>query len=610
MPEPGNPNDLNGASALEAGIPPQISSVRSFTIDPEPDFVRTSTEPPSPRPLPDRPASSSPPLDSYDDSSDVTWTPPETHISSLPPPRPRPARAEPATTGRPRTGEVNERFPAFGDAANTLIGARLLLLDALHRRPVNDWPTLTVEQHFNSLFSRISPETGHIKTGQDLTRTKVDLSRAMAAGQAFRRQRGLGNAGKAVRLDEPTAGDGTATSPKDAGPKQLLRRKVVARAKQGIATALRFEAEFGMGFLHRQEASTNLRGEDPDRRRGRSRTKQPPRPPGVSREEVALSLSMLRESFPGFYDIVEARHSSIGQDRDDGAPSRAKGLGKGEMEKMPTAGQINGIGLQGTSFSSRPIVRPPSRTSTSDGSMSTPISFGGRQYASLRVVEPTRGSKGQVRIQQPRPAVTARYQPVSRFYEEPDPYSEQAQDSIHPSHGGEYTEKFEVESKTAKVCTAMRKVSSMVKAFAKGVGLRSSSSSSSNKTPKEEKRWARGAESSRNALRDRSRHVDLQGQEEGIRGKGFHSTSSRVELLPSSSLSTPLRDSTSRSNGPGLASSSRPSRYYDSPGIMNAIRSSMERPVTEARLVTVPKPRPRKLKKNPKVGVDSNSTRR
>ncbi|KAL6252738.1 hypothetical protein RBB50_000457 [Rhinocladiella similis] len=600
MSEPGNPDSLDEASALEAGIPPRGSSLCSFTVYPERDTT-TLSESPSPRSVTERLASSSARWNSHNDLSYVTWTPPATYVPPLPPSPSRPAQAVLAINcrGSPNT-KVNEPFPAFIDPANNLINARTLLLDVLHRRSVSSSstsqsPSHPDKQHFNSLFSRISPQSGHIKTDEDLNRTKVDLSVVMASGKALREKRGSGNAGKVVHfrtLEEPAVVNETTTLHKNAEPKQLLRRKMRARANLGIATALKFEREFGIGFLHRRQASSDLRRQELDPR-GRARPGQPRRPPGVTREEVALSLSMLRESFPGLYDIVRARHSSLAQHGDTAKSSTRP------KKQTTVTHQINGIGLQGT-LSSRSFEQLPSASVPE--TMKNPISFQGQQYASLRVVEPTRRSNARTNNKtQPRSSAgsTAHCQPVNTLHEESAQYFHAR--SSHPSQGGEYTQKSEVKTKTSKVRAALKKVSSMLKAFAKGVGLRPSSTKSS----KQEKKQPSDAEPSRNALRSRTRHVDSEGQQERITGKRMQSTSRLVtssSSSPSSSATKPHWCSTSRSTAPDLVSTSQSSRYYASSRMMNAkSRVSMERPVTRARVVTVQQSRPQKLKKNRKV---------
>ncbi|KIW18962.1 hypothetical protein PV08_03251 [Exophiala spinifera] len=650
MSEAENPNTLKGATALEAVIPPQASSLRSFTIYRQPQ-VRAVTEQPSPCPS----VLSSQPLNLYTE----TWTPSGPCMPPNPPSPPRSAQAILASNWHPHNIEANEPFPALVDPANDLINARTQLLDSLRRRSVTYSQSHpgNLRQHLDSLVSRMDPHTGHIKADEDLTRSKADLLSIMATSEALREQRRLGNAGKVFQVRFLDTADAfndnnkkisTTKSPslhKDAEPKEFLRHNLRMRARQGIETAMKYEQESGIGFLRRQQASDDPRTDATGgTSRGESRTREPRRPPGVTREEVALSLSMLKESFPQYYND-DGHVLSSGQNANGGGTGKSSST-RPKLKASAAAHHVDGLSSrEGTSRSSRSVERLPAPPPTSE-TMTRPVSFEGQQYASLRIVEPTTRSRstGVQGSKTPpgRSSVTTHYQPVSTTppttttattalseesaqYQYPGVEPRSTCTTQPPNlQGGEHTygNRTHMHARTrastpgvpkmSKVRTALKKISSMLKAFVQGVGLLPSPTKST--VPKKDRQRQRhrqtpdaASDSSydNNALRSRGiRPVDVQGQGEGVTGRRRRRR--------------PLLQSTSRLDvSSTVASTSREaSRYYSdassSQWIMSANRTSSadedddEQSVRQGRVGTTRRSTPRKLQKSRKARVSKD----
>ncbi|KAJ9502544.1 hypothetical protein H2202_001665 [Exophiala xenobiotica] len=301
-------------SSIVAVIPPRTSSLRSFTIFCDPDSESNShttisnlteqdikqREQIQPYELPEQPIL---PLQ-YTEFSYVTWDPPQLYV---PPPQSPSAQAQ------------TEPFPEYIDPANNLILARTLLLDKLHFRatsPEHHASRPLPGRPFESVFSRIVPDTGFLREQQDLTRERSSIVDILQAGEALRAQRAGGNkAKKAVLSSLRGSGScrGASNSGRDLEPKDVLRHKLKKDVRYGMEMALQWEQEFGWSFLDHQSESESGHADDVrdiGERAGRSsreRTRRAAarRPPGVTRGEVRVALEMLRQSLPGFYPKVD-----------------------------------------------------------------------------------------------------------------------------------------------------------------------------------------------------------------------------------------------------------------------------------------------------------------
>ncbi|KAK5244993.1 hypothetical protein LTS06_009492, partial [Exophiala xenobiotica] len=301
-------------SSIVAVIPPRTSSLRSFTIFCDPDSESTShttisnlteqdikqgeqIQPYEPSEQPILPLQ-------YTEFSYVTWDPPQLYV---PPPQSPSAQAQ------------TEPFPEYIDPANNLILARTLLLDKLHFRatsPEHHASRPLPGRPFESVFSRIVPDTGFLREQQDLTRERSSIVDILQAGEALRAQRAGGNkAKKAVPGNLRGSGScrGASNSGRDLEPKDVLRHKLKKDVRYGMEMALQWEQEFGWSFLDHQSESESGNADDvrdSGERAGRSsreRTRRTAarRPPGVTRGEVRVALEMLRQSLPGFYPKVD-----------------------------------------------------------------------------------------------------------------------------------------------------------------------------------------------------------------------------------------------------------------------------------------------------------------
>ncbi|KAK7897996.1 hypothetical protein LTR67_004628 [Exophiala xenobiotica] len=364
-------------SSIVAVIPPRTSSLRSFTIFCDPDSESTShttisnlteqdikqgeqIQPYEPSEQPILPLQ-------YTEFSYVTWDPPQLYV---PPPQFPSAQAQ------------TEPFPEYIDPANNLILARTLLLDKLHFRatsPEHHASRPLPGRPFESVFSRIVPDTGFLREQQDLTRERSSIVDILQAGEALRAQRAGGNKAKKAVLSS-LRGSGscrgastTSSNGRDLEPKDVLRHKLKKDVRYGMEMALQWEQEFGWSFLDHQSQSESGHADDvrdSGERAGRSsreRTRRAAarRPPGVTRGEVRVALEMLRQSLPGFYRHVNTNAASC--ESKPGSESRSTTQARARATKDTDK---SGVRLRGGKSRQEMTVaghrsQPPKSTSSS-----------------------------------------------------------------------------------------------------------------------------------------------------------------------------------------------------------------------------------------------------
>ncbi|KAL2395130.1 hypothetical protein ABEF93_000514 [Exophiala dermatitidis] len=262
--------------------------------------------------------------------------------------------------------DVVEPFPDFQDPSANLIIARTVLLDNLHRQGCARDPAAPLSTPFRSLYSRITPLTGHIKVDEDLTRQRASVDHIMEIGQTVRTQRMLGNTAKPVSL-----GGTYPVSMKDPEPKDFLKDKLKKQAKNGITEAIRIQKALEC-FASDAETENN----DHEHERGRSTSRKQRRALAAIHttygpERAIQNLLMLRETYPAYFmpGTLNAAVDMTKTSNPDTQESRSKAL---VISSKPAV--LSTQGLQGLGIYPAPLASHPS--SDKSGASSTTSSNG------------------------------------------------------------------------------------------------------------------------------------------------------------------------------------------------------------------------------------------
>ncbi|KAL2413701.1 hypothetical protein ABEF95_010667 [Exophiala dermatitidis] len=284
------------------------------------------------------------------ESAYITWPAPRSRYTP-----PKPVSPDDVDAG------VIEPFPDFQDPSTNLIIARTVLLDNLHRQGSACDPTAPLSVPFRSLYSRITPLTGHIKVDEDLTRQRASVDHIMDVGQTLRTQRMLGNTGKPASL-----GGTYPVSVKDPEPKDILKYKLKKQARKGITEATKIQKALEC-FATDAETENN----NPKHERGRSTNRKQRRALATIHttygpERAIQNLLMLRETYPAYFmpGTLNAALDMTKTSNPDTQESQSKAL---VISSKPAALPIQG--LQGLGIYPAPLASHP--TSDKSVSMST-----------------------------------------------------------------------------------------------------------------------------------------------------------------------------------------------------------------------------------------------
>ncbi|KAL2431513.1 hypothetical protein ABEF95_010215 [Exophiala dermatitidis] len=247
--------------------------------------------------------------------------------------------------------DVVEPFPDFQDPSANLIIARTVLLDNLHRQGCARDPAAPLSTPFRSLYSRITPLTGHIKVDEDLTRQRASVDHIMEIGQTVRTQRMLGNTAKPVSL-----GGTYPVSMKDPEPKDFLKYKLKKQAKNGITEAIRIQKALEC-FASDAETENN----DQKHERGRSTSRKQRRAQAAIHttygpERAIQNLLMLRETYPAYFmpGTLNAAVDMMKTSNPDTQESQSKALVISSKPAVLSAQVLQGFGIYPAPLASHP----------------------------------------------------------------------------------------------------------------------------------------------------------------------------------------------------------------------------------------------------------------
>ncbi|KEF53189.1 uncharacterized protein A1O9_10637 [Exophiala aquamarina CBS 119918] len=216
-------------------------------------------------------------------------------------------KAQVLTFDRTATGaDEIEPFPDLPNPAINLILARTTLLIQLDANKYNGAYAKFRPRHpFDSIHSRVSSHTGHIKEHENLNRSKVNLVKAFNVINQVRQNRAVGNRGQPLSQGRLA----TKVGAKSDQPRDELRKALKKRVEQGIKDAFAYEREHGWDIVVEPQPLGEFRDfHDPYWHR---RITSPLHPGTELTRNVITALLMLKKTFPLRYLTIDVNPSAV-----------------------------------------------------------------------------------------------------------------------------------------------------------------------------------------------------------------------------------------------------------------------------------------------------------
>jgi len=200
--------------------------------------------------------------------------------------------------------DETEPFPDLPNPANNLILARTTLLrqlDAVKEKTA--YARIRPKLSYDSIYSRVTSHTGHIKENENLNRSKADLTSSLASIEQVRQKRSLGNKRKVFALRHL---DGA----KSEQPRDELRRALKQRVDDGIKAALSYEREHGWDVVVEPPYPYGEFRDFHDPH-WQLQMMSPLQPGTALTRNVIISLLMLKQTFPLRYLAIDVNPAAV-----------------------------------------------------------------------------------------------------------------------------------------------------------------------------------------------------------------------------------------------------------------------------------------------------------
>lgn len=193
----------------------------------------------------------------------------------------------------------------IGQHANALVQARTDLLRRLVRANGRESPfTVHPRRPFDEILTRVDRKNGVIKSGQNLTRSRMWSVKTTEKNKSLLRKRAMGNSGRVFPSKEQHPS--LSVHIQDPEPKSRLKYLMATRMAQQSLAAYNMSKEYGWGIVQNEDYGNNSKNSGAERHEQQHLERG-----SVRAKEVVTALVRLKASFPVDFESIAVDSKAV-----------------------------------------------------------------------------------------------------------------------------------------------------------------------------------------------------------------------------------------------------------------------------------------------------------